>query len=414
MASYVAIEISDAKDIKTIKDELEANGILNKKKKITSCDGHFTIFTKCSDEADLEKLPLKNFLVKRYEEIKEGETSLYEVVESFMRRLGLDAEQRESLLTIVPKRWSLYPPMVLFGSGTFDSELWERSLGSKTAVELLFKEIISKQVFATEVTHLAINKPIIETDTMRRPLNIMPLIGDFGPPPTHESFDDPSDASLGSAFWCSVVQNGIYQTWAPLYTMFSRGNIKEKKRILDSFPSLQNSYIFDLYAGIGYFTLSYLKNGGTLFCWEINPWSVEGLKRNVTANGYKYAFIQHHDMIDRESFQLALLENIRVFIFFESNEYAYERYLSLGTPLPISHINLGLLPTSESAWPILRKLAQASSISTMIHVHENVHLDNFITMRQKVSTFFAATATAMFKVKTFAPDIWHTVIDVLV
>ena len=61
------------------------------------------------------------------------------------------------------------------------------------------------------------------------------------------------------------------QTWAPKHTMFSRGNIKEKARVLNLAkqptaglePGLENTdpeartMAVDLYAGIGYFTFSY-------------------------------------------------------------------------------------------------------------------------------------------------------------
>ena len=46
--------------------------------------------------------------------------------------------------------------------------------------------------------------------------------------------------------------------------------------------SLGKSVLWDLYAGIGYFAFSYAKAGvGKVLCWEINPWSVDGLRRGA-------------------------------------------------------------------------------------------------------------------------------------
>ena len=87
-----------------------------------------------------------------------------------------------------------------------------------------------KSIFGTsEITHIALNKPIIESDIMRRPHNLIPIIGDFGPDISIDNKPpSPTESDFNRAFWCHVIQNGIYQTWAPKYTMFSRGNIKEK------------------------------------------------------------------------------------------------------------------------------------------------------------------------------------------
>ncbi|KAF8001153.1 hypothetical protein HF325_004942 [Metschnikowia pulcherrima] len=169
--------------------------------------------------------------------------------------------------------------MVLFGTGSFDLEIWTSAFECQINKAHFFKSIA--KAFTGKFTHFAINKPIIEDDVMRRPFNLIPLWGDFGPEPTPDLYSNPSESDLRNAFWCNAVQNGIRQTWAPRYTMFSRGNIKEKKRILDSYTSLHGKTVLDMYAGIGYFTLSYLSNGATVFCWEINPWSIEGLVRGL-------------------------------------------------------------------------------------------------------------------------------------
>ncbi|GEQ67830.1 hypothetical protein JCM33374_g1496 [Metschnikowia sp. JCM 33374] len=194
--------------------------------------------------------------------------------------------------------------------------------------------------------------------------------------------------------------------------MFSRGNIKEKKRVLDTFRDLNGKAVIDLYAGIGYFTLSYLANGATVFCWEINPWSIEGLIRGLQKNGYKYKLFRRTDNVAEHDLNNFIAQGIRAFVFHESNEYAPERLANMGV-VEISHINLGLLPSSKPSWPMVRAATAAAKERTMVHVHENVHKDKFTELRQEISEFFDGRVTHLEKVKTFAPDVWHVVVDVL-
>lgn len=98
----------------------------------------------------------------------------------------------------------------------------------------------------------------------------------------------------------------------------------------------------DLYAGIGYFTFSYLTKGArALFAFELNPWSVEGLKRGLKANGFHKIGNCH--------------------VYQESNEMCIQRLTEFQAQHPdfrlrIRHINLGLLPSSRQGWPLAIKL----------------------------------------------------------
>ena len=90
------------------------------------------------------------------------------------------------------------------------------------------------------LTHLAINNPITEADVLRRPFNIQPLYGKLIDDSILDDNDNtlwenPSQEQLNSSIWCKVIQNGVTQIWSPVFTMFSRGNIKEKKRVLTTF-----------------------------------------------------------------------------------------------------------------------------------------------------------------------------------
>ena len=56
--------------------------------------------------------------------------------------------------------------------------------------------------------------------------------------------------------WATRKENGIFYTWNITKSMFSVGNITEKQRV-GKF-NCTGQTIVDLFAGIGYFTLSYL------------------------------------------------------------------------------------------------------------------------------------------------------------
>ncbi|KAF7591244.1 hypothetical protein BBP40_001849, partial [Aspergillus hancockii] len=147
----------------------------------------------------------------------------------------------ETLLSHLPKRFTVYEPLLL---------LPVNALTTPPAWSTLYKELTTRQrqtLYATlvkafsrtGVTHVAINAPIALTDTqgsenrMRSPAGLIPLYGDFGPVSSSGTEAQPTAEDLQRAFWVRTMQNhGIVQIWAPLYTMFSRGNITEKARLL--------------------------------------------------------------------------------------------------------------------------------------------------------------------------------------
>ncbi|KAF3986444.1 hypothetical protein FT663_04796 [Candidozyma haemuli var. vulneris] len=409
------ILVREPRLIKEIKTVLEDGGVFDKSRRIQSHDGVSCLFSTGS-------LSEMRVLLKEYDtnkiDVVEDES---EAVTRLVGLQGIVADvigyDKSDLLETVPKKWSLYPPMVLFQGGSFSTPRWKQYF-EENGRDKLFKHLSEK--FFTGYTHYAVNQPIIETDVMRRPFNLVPLYGDFGPDPNEARFEDPMPADFKEAFWCTVTQNGICQEWAPRYTMFSRGNITEKKRLLDSYTKLDGHNVVDLYGGIGYFTLSYLTNGATVFCWELNPWSIEGLLRGLRKNGCKHTLIRVGEPFDVNIYQENVANGVKAFVFHESNEHSVERLFGLG--LRISHYNLGLLPSSKQGWEVVKKLeegtdsgcenAEEKRIARLIHVHENVHKNDFSQLSQELETFFGGTAVHLEKVKTFAPDVWHVVVDI--
>ncbi|CCE79336.1 Piso0_001393 [Millerozyma farinosa CBS 7064] len=415
MVTNIVISVGSAKDVKKVKDLLESQNLLNKHRKIERSSGTFNLFTNLRSDDDLINLDVEH-CTGTYEDDSskplKGNASPdpVEAINSILKRM--DVSDIDKLIATAPKKWSIYPPMVLFPPNSFDTEAWTELFRSSAARETFFEALIREMPVFNRVTHVAVNKPIIEHDVMRRPLHLIPLYGDFGPEPTQEMFDNPSATDFAQAFWCTAVQNGIFQTWTPRYTMFSRGNVKEKKRLLDTYRNLDDTFVYDFYAGIGYFTLPYLKNGATVFCWEINPWSIQGLVKSVSKNGYKYKLFTPGCTLDKTALDRYCREGISVFIFHESNEKAVERNAAL-TPLPISHINMGLLPSSRPSWQQAQEVASTSSARTILHVHENVHISEFDGLSRSLSKYYNGEILHLEKVKTFAPDIWHVVLDVL-
>lgn len=334
----------------------------------------------------------------------------------------------DDLLSSAPKRYTIYEPMVLLPSGSFTSAVWTATLNTldqetKNVIWGLILESLSKQAKGT-LTHLAINEGIPlhqegveEENILRSPSGLRILYGDFGP---HEVLGGVSEENFKAAFWVSTKQNGIFQTWAPRWTMFSRGNVKEKARVLDM-EAARGVYAVDLYAGIGYFVFSYAKLGMRVLCWEINPWSVEGLRRGAEANKWSVKVVQGRDL-ELPTEELLDGEE-QILVFLESNEEALQRIRALqssGKAQNIQHVNAGFLPTSEPTWKPAWEMTALSSES-WLHLHENVGVNDTETRKEEIQRLFESwkadnkrivNVEHIELVKTFAPGVWHCVFDV--
>ena len=343
--------------------------------------------------------------------------------------------------------YTIYSPLLVLVASDFS--ILEAATGlNHSSIE--FSSLYEILCESFKVTHIASNAPIpanllakpnVEgtitgqhqldhvdhppVNILRSPTELTPLYGDFGPtlPVNHIL----TDADLQSAFWCNARQNGIFQTWAPRYTMFSRGNVKEKARILelDSLNEerlrreIQEVSAADLYAGIGYFAFSYAKVGvGKVLCWEINPWSVEGLKRGAEANKWNVYIIKRGDSIDLGKYQSA-----RLVVFEESNEYAAGRIDAIRDRiLPVKHVNCGYLPSSKDSWETAVQVLD--STGGWIHTHENIAKRDIEGRRAEIVDIFEGLARKRFEakvecervelVKSYAPGVMHCVLDIAI
>lgn len=412
-------------------------------------------------------------------------------VEAWRLQYGIEKDIIAPLSKKLCKSYTVYGCMLLLPQNALEGPEWSpleplihhnNINNNNTALNDLYKSIAKE----LKITHIASNKPIplhhhhpppanvadtcndnnnnIETtptsseNILRAPINFTPLYGDFGPEtcsqphPTQEDFD--------KAFWVTAKQNGIYQVWAPRWTMFSRGNISEKARLL-TLGSVREAVedaaavrggreggeeeeeeeeeerelqppgfaAIDLYAGIGYFAFSYLRAGADqVWCWDINPWSIEGLLRGAKANTWEAVLLSHgRDHFDGDLLQETAttsmpqetpkkgIKKAKLLVFNESNIHAPERLQQYlfpppSPPLPqphhppqitIRHINLGLLPSSRESLSLAAQIlslqqhqqqitstlqpenqkdkpSQKRGYTSWIHMHENFLLEEIL------------------------------------
>jgi tRNA wybutosine-synthesizing protein 2 len=288
-----------------------------------------------------------------------------------------------SLILALPHSYSIYPPLLLLPYNAFATPEWEHLLYlvMDNSDRCYFFQYLAEQM---GVTHIAIDRPIpshipgSDTPNVQRRPRITNLYGDFG---THISTAKVTPSCFNKTLWVSTKQNGITQIWAPLYTMFSRGNVKEKTRLL-RLPSTtlpppegaKGQCMIDMYAGIGYFAFSYIKAGlGKVLCFELNPWSVEGLRRGALANSWKCEVFTEDDVacLGPENERVRDAE-VKLLVFHMDNQMAVQVIEKVGRGLPpIRHANLGLLPSSRDSWDSAVRILD-QELGGWLHVHENL------------------------------------------
>ena len=267
----------------------------------------------------------------------------------------------------------------------------------------LFFQELSKRM---KVTHVAFNGQISaktclyaqiqEDNTLRIPSQLEPAYGDFGPALPSPPGYDPLSSDFDDALWVRARQNGIVQIWAPRYTMFSQGNITEKTRLLnlptvqiavsDGIRTSKGCAAVDLFAGIGYFAFSYAKAGiKKVFCWDLNPWSIEGLRRGSASNGWACCVgeVQKENngaAMSRSFKHRALDGSMRIIAFPESNAEAAKRLKELrefseARFPPVRHVNAGMLPSAVRAWRTAVEIID-EDLGGWIYLHESVLKDD--------------------------------------
>jgi tRNA wybutosine-synthesizing protein 2 len=354
----------------------------------------------------------------------------------------------DSVVSKLPTSYSLYEPLLLLPNLTFTGLGWERLFSNATNDQIL--QFYGSIASSMNVTHIAVNAPIPRLDAieeedgspteniLRSPINLTLLFGEFGP---NVSSIEPTRANFDSALWVSTRQNGINQVWAPQYTMFSRGNITEKARVLN-LSSVQTAVeqgvtdgqkcaAVDLYAGIGYFAFSYAKAGvEKVYCWELNPWSVEGFKRGVERNKWGVSIVDKETSSDG----ISLGDSLSTFVLFNMDNRRAMPIIERSRALlpPIRHVNCGLLPTSKGSWETAVRIIDPE-LGGWVHLHENIATKDIeaksVKILEEIQDLIDRTVSQeseargkrklailehVEKVKTYAPGVVHCVLDIYI
>lgn len=389
--------------------------------------------------------PLSNFLPKSEQKANTHPNVIESSSTPLLPDLLAHARPATSkLVSISPPAHTIYPPMMLIPHASSRNAAWQELISklSSSQRDSLYADICRMH----KITHIASNAPIpahlptSASNFLRSPVNLTPLYGNFGPLVSGA----PTQSDVDAAFWVSTKQNGISQTWAPRYTMFSRGNITEKARILHLLSVRaavergksdgRGCAAVDLYAGIGYFAFSYVKAGvDRVLCWEINPWSLEGLARGAEANRWGCRRVE----AEEDDAKSVLDSSARLLVFQESNENAVERVERLRERLPpVRHVNCGLLPSSKGSWETAVRVLDPE-VGGWIHLHENIAVEDISKVGgeilHQIREIFTRTRRSapahgrpehsvqvedcavlehVERVKTYAPGVMHCVLDV--
>jgi tRNA wybutosine-synthesizing protein 2 len=339
---------------------------------------------------------------------------------------GLDPPRSDMFanLTLALPRYDVYPPMLLFPPTAFMQSPWPSLFESLPArsVQMFFNIIAGEH----DVTHVARNAPIPQVldpslagrenrNVMRSPAHITPLRGHFGAVPP---IPNPDWQDLAEAFWVHTRQNGIEQHWAPLHTMFSRGNVSEKARVLSFAKEESDEWsAVDMYAGIGYFTFSYVKGGASkVLAFEINPWSTAGLRKGAQKNSWHTVRFTKSNA--ENEWRDLKISNEKIAVFEMSNEHASVIVPHLRSQMPpIKHVNCGLLPSSRASWDAAIQVIDPTG--GCLHVHENFRIEEIkqkaVEVLQEIQILAGdkkAELRHIERVKSFAPGIIHCVLDI--
>ena len=87
---------------------------------------------------------------------------------------------------------------------------------------------------------------------------------------------------LGKSTETTHKENNVFFKLDVSKIMFSKGNLLERKRLLDNVQ--KNEVIIDMFAGIGYFSLPLSKKCKKIYAIEKNPISFKYLKQNIKLN----------------------------------------------------------------------------------------------------------------------------------
>jgi tRNA wybutosine-synthesizing protein 2 len=178
------------------------------------------------------------------------------------------------------------------------------------------------------------------------------------------------------------IENGVRFALDVSKIMFSKGNLAERARLISKVRP--DEVIIDMFAGIGYFSLGLAKSAAKIYSIEKNPVALKYLKQNIALNGIS-------DIVAiRGDCRKAKIEE------------------------KADRVLMGYFPGTQKFLPAAFKFLKSHGV---IHYH-NIY--NEQAMRTKpIDELEAAAKKAGYKivgfaqhvVKSYAPHVWHIVVD---
>ncbi|MAH42720.1 SAM-dependent methyltransferase [archaeon] len=185
-------------------------------------------------------------------------------------------------------------------------------------------------------------------------------------------------------------EHGLQYSLNVAKVMFSKGNLAERKRLI---PDINRSEIIvDMFAGIGYFSLGLAKNAAKVYSIEKNRDAFYYLSENIELNKLE-------DKIE------AIPGDCRI---------VADRLKGVA-----DRISMGYFPNTEVYLPAALKMLKETGI---IHYHdladfhksEKAGWDKLVKKVTEIveENGYKVNKIKKNKVKTYAPHVWHVVLDI--
>lgn len=295
---------------------------------------------------------------------------------------------------------------------------------------------------------------------MVRRVKVKKPLCDCGKKHYEEISEENTIQDLKAYGWVTLTENRIKFSFDITKVMFCSGNVTERMR-MEKLGNIQsNEVIFDLYCGIGYYTVPLLVYHGkkiqAYYACEWNPNSILALRHNLTQNHILpssnppqkshhiaeetsqpirkvvYDFSAHTSellgTIEEGELKAPLTMNAalvplseRVKVLYGNNAISTACFEDCA-----DRVLLGLLPSSENGWEIAIRLLNRVK-GGMLHLHENVlekDLSSFIHDRLLVKlkqhcdkygkSDMTITIIHVEKVKSYSPHVNHYVFDIFI